>query len=79
MISQELRDQICMNFLGSCSSISLYHEEHYNLDYEEILQVLEEGEIFLCECCGWWCDQSDMNDVHGEYHCTDCCEDQGYE
>ena len=75
MTSQKVKDEICCNFLGSCSSITTWHEERYNLSYEQIAEILEEGEVILCETCGWWCDLSEMEEFQGEYWCGGCLED----
>lgn len=29
--------------------------------------------VFCCECCGWWCEQSEMSETM-DWMCDDCAE-----
>lgn len=33
-----------------------------------------DAEIFLCEACGWWCEQSENVGADGQV-CVDCCDE----
>ena len=40
--------------------------------YDIAIRVEQLGEIFLCDCCGWYCENSEMVESdHGQY-CADC-------
>lgn len=42
--------------------IDLTKDDHDRID----------SEIFLCEQCGWWCEQSEANESDGGDVCQDC-------
>ena len=68
---------------GSCNSYdecrSRFTEEVKEVDesicdqqIELILdQAIDEAEIFLCECCGWWCWAHEHSEVC-EGNCSEC-------
>lgn len=39
-------------------------------DDKEFLAELD-NTLFCCECCGWWCELSEMSDNHS-WECVDC-------
>lgn len=43
-----------------------------DLGVEETKELCEgvDQEVFCCESCGWWCDQSEMSDK--DWTCDDC-------
>lgn len=65
----------CMNTVESMTE-ELYPEMSENdLTQEDYTEV--DQQIFLCACCGWWCDQSEANESE-EYDqdiCDDCNEE----
>lgn len=75
--TQELID----NLQGTCNDLNhgiqeVFGEEFnsFNIDNEVIEQL--ELDIFLCDCCGWWCEISEESDVDDcERICEDCKED----
>lgn len=77
MISEKQKEDLCMTFLGSCSTISNWYLKYYNISEQELAEILEEGEIFCCENCNWWAEFSEMtiNEV-GERLCYDCSRDE---
>lgn len=35
-------------------------------------RLLEEGEIFCCDACGWWCDTDELHNMADRELCNDC-------
>lgn len=71
-------EQTLLNALYNMGKIS--SETHDSADVSKlwfkvedtVLRVIDES-IFLCECCGWWYDRSDLSDQ--QYNiCQDCYE-----
>ena len=48
---------------------------------DDVAEALEEMEVFLCPCCGWWSHSGESYLGHGEdcncdyQQCGDCCEE----
>ena len=65
----ELVNDLINSLRGTCKSIYDLHDET-DLSLEEF-QMIDE-EIFNCDCCGWWCEISEMGNEQGV--CDDCCD-----
>jgi hypothetical protein len=59
------KQEIANQLLGSCST-GQYLVELYELDIfdglTQVCQAAEENGVRLCEDCGWWCDEYDLED-----------------
>lgn len=64
----------CMNSLDD--AVQEFIGEKYDSTEltEEELAYLDDN-IFECECCGWWCEISEMSEY--DQRCESCFEDQG--
>lgn len=65
-------DALIDSLKGTCGSIGDYVEDENELtatDYQRI-----DNEIFCCETCGWWCENSEMSDT--DMVCVDCSDDE---
>lgn len=64
--------------VGSCQSADpIIEAEPFlsDLASEEVNVMLElYGEIFLCDGCGWYCENEEMDTGTGEQLCSDCSE-----
>jgi formylmethanofuran dehydrogenase subunit E len=67
--------KIAQELLGSslgCDTLA----DTYDLDlFEGGLQVKKAAEdhgVWLCDCCGWWYEESEMYELEGEMWCYDC-------
>ena len=71
------RIQIANELLGSCSDLNIYIDQ-YNLDpftgYDEVVSAANEYGVWLCDCCGWWYDESEIYEFQPEVICEDCQE-----
>lgn len=60
----------CLNRL--IEEVKEFDESICDQQIEQLLdQVIAETEIFLCECCGWWCWAHEYSETTADY-CTDC-------
>jgi hypothetical protein len=70
----ELVESIIADLTGTCQSLTEVCEDH-NLDHPDELDFYELNEIdqniFCCDFCGWWCDDSERNWYDGESYCDD--------
>lgn len=64
---------------GSCGGPSEDQLERLGIHPSHIddigIQLENEGEIFVCATCGWWCEVSEMCDPdahNGEQVCAEC-------
>lgn len=66
---QELVDYLCgtaNSLLDGMRACSLEDED----ESEIAVKIQEDGSIFLCETCGWWCEIDEMTEPET---CSDCC------
>lgn len=65
---QQTAEALANRLRGSCQSMPAEFE-----DDMDVLDHLEEL-IFLCPCCGWWCDVDELNETgpNSEDICDDC-------
>lgn len=58
---------------GTCDSIEQVLYTHDAEDLQDHLPFFQEldQQIFRCECCGWWCEISEMSDS-GNWACEGC-------
>jgi hypothetical protein len=68
MLSQENKNRIADDLLGTCSSGDSLAEE-FGVDVLEIQVAAEECEVIRCEGCSWWCELHEMNENN---ECEDC-------
>jgi hypothetical protein len=69
--------QIIYDLNGTCKSIEQVLDEHNAkklVDHLPFLHYLD-NHIFLCDCCGWWCDVSEAVDASHGLVCDQCFED----
>ena len=72
---QELAAQLC----GTCRSLSDAQLNELGLKEDSIdltIRLEQEGEIFLCDTCGWWCEVSEMSEGHCGQICIECYEEK---
>lgn len=64
---------------GSCQNMDeLIRSEPLLKDmdvHEATILVEQASEIFLCDGCGWWCENEEMHVVNDEQRCGDCKDD----
>lgn len=69
---QRISEFLC----GTCQSgDSLIQDESSlsGMDKLEITVAIEfYGEIFICDCCGWWCGNEEMHTSTGDSLCDQC-------
>lgn len=59
-------------YRGTCNSL-MESDENW-LDEQGLLQEFD-NEIFECELCGWWCEQSEMSEGMPQV-CDDCADEE---
>lgn len=57
-VSADRCAEIVHGLLGTCRSISDICTEEEQ-DDKDVLQAID-SELFLCACCEWWCEWSEM-------------------
>ena len=79
MLKEKDKIAIAEELLGSCGSPGPI-ADRYDLDPFmgdlEVVQAANDHGVYLCECCGWWCDQDEMDDREGEFWCHDCLKEE---
>lgn len=73
--TNELAQQIADALRGGCEGDVSSACERLNVEETTELCMAVDQLIFCCECCGWWCDQSEMADsdlTGGDWVCSDC-------
>lgn len=63
---------------GYCLRTAEEHFEAYGLDYDTFtmaeLGIVDEI-VFMCDCCGWWCEADTSEEIYGELLCWRCAQD----
>ena len=73
----EREAQVLGYYAGSCNSVS----EMEGFTEDEIFEILEQDEVYLCVSCGWWQHSGEIflghadDCEHDEMICGDCCEE----
>jgi rubrerythrin len=57
----------CKSLFEACADFEFEEEE---LTTGQLAMI--DGEIFCCEQCGWWCENSEMSEDSDEQICEDC-------
>ena len=74
MTVTEVFTEIVESYIGTCDAME---DEDQDFISENDLESLMADEMFLCECCNWWCPVEELADHEGyERLCTDCVDDQ---
>ena len=47
--------------------------EKYELDEDDLLEILMDNDVEACAACGWVVECFDMNSCRGENFCESCC------
>lgn len=63
-------ESLYAELIGSCGDLP---EEVENWPIKDLKEL--DSLMFLCNCCGWWCEPDEQQDVDGEYFCSQCVED----
>ena len=74
---ENLWGQIIYDLNGTCKSLEQVlgeHDAEKLVDHLPFLEYLD-NQIFLCDCCGWWCDVSEAVDVSHGVVCDQCFEE----
>lgn len=69
----ELWSEIVHSLQGTCKDLDNVLLGWFDLQYDEMpLEFFSylDGELLLCDCCGWWVDSSEESETVG--FCTDC-------
>ncbi len=84
-ISETLISEIVEDLQGTCKSLDNILEWHgltledFSEEQEDELNQAIDNSIFLCEGCGWWCEQGDYAEdsvnTQGLELCSDCGEE----
>lgn len=75
MTTEAQKAEVAYYFEGSCNTADAYEsDEDLPLSEEQVLEILREKEIELCEGCGWWHSSDELDVVDDEYRCADCRE-----
>lgn len=74
-ISDKVLDEVIAELKNSFKTLGAALKP-YGIDESDLtvadLQYIND-EIFLCPCCGWWCDLSEAVQIRsGELVCSDC-------
>lgn len=58
---------------GTCQSLTILLEELGHPEAEDVSAFTEtlDAEVFCCDTCGWWCEQSEMSEDE-DWVCDDC-------
>lgn len=72
---ENILPQFIYDLNGTCKSMDQMLDD-YEISFANIDEEIEfmrriDDEIFLCDCCSWWCEISEMED---DQICTDCSE-----
>jgi hypothetical protein len=76
-----LWDEIVDYLEGTCSSLEGALELHgadHLLDYMPFLGYLDSC-ISMCECCNWWVESEEIEDINGTAMCRDCAQEESRE
>lgn len=68
-------DSLIESLTGTCSSIDDKLPE--GMDWNDLTMDDHnkiDNEIFCCDQCGWWCENSDMSENEDDQICNDCHE-----
>ncbi len=79
MITNEQVDELIDYLRGTCKTLNEGTQDLFEKDEEILSQSnLEkiDNEIFRCEQCDWWFDDSELNDNKGSNFCDDCNREQ---
>lgn len=67
-IKEQLRDTL----LGTCLSVEEAATQlGLDLSSQEALDLVADTDIEICDQCGWWCEQSELDE---NQRCDDCQE-----
>lgn len=70
---QKLLEIAADSLQGTAKPVSEAAEQFGVLEDDLSEHIATEGEIELCQTCGWWCEISDLDeDENGENICIDC-------
>lgn len=85
LLSHETKELIYDHFAGGCQGIvSDFHHWDTGVflaNEDQVAEVLDDMEVFLCPVCGWWSHSGESYVGHGEDcscedgQCGECCED----
>lgn len=50
--------------------------DEFCLDEDQVNQIMADAGHEVCETCGWWCEEDELDVVDDEYVCEDCREDE---
>jgi hypothetical protein len=72
-VAEELRGQCQHNLLDVLERIG-----HPELETDQAFCDAIDQEVFLCTCCGWWCEQSEAGEDNegGEPQCDECAPEE---
>jgi len=78
MIRQKLVDELIENTVGTCFSLE-EHLEYFDMELDDLsmeeLGYIDDS-IFVCDCCGWWCELSELvPEIEDATVCMGCEED----
>ena len=60
---------------GSCQPAYVAADE-FDLTEDQVNQIMSDAGYELCETCGWWCGEDEIDVVDDEYVCADCRQDE---
>jgi len=76
MLTVKQKQDIANDLLGSCSNTGgladIYLPDNPFDGDAKITEAANDCGVWLCECCGWWHDEGEMEWHNGEYWCEDC-------
>ena len=76
-----LWDEIVDYLEGTCLSLDQALVDHgvtHLLDQMHFLDYLD-SHISNCECCGWWVESGEIEDINGTAMCRDCAQEERHE
>lgn len=78
MVRTELINELIENTVGTCQSLD-EHLEYFDMELDDLsmeeLGYIDDS-IFNCDCCGWWCELSEIcPEIEDAVVCMGCEED----
>ncbi|MEQ5770021.1 hypothetical protein NFH98_20835 [Halomonas sp. H33-56] len=70
-IEMDVAAEVEQLLAGSCRPAADAADE-FGLTEDEVNRIMVEAGHEVCEACGWWCEEVELDVIDDEYVCTDC-------
>lgn len=69
--TRERIDEIIDSLRGTCRSLIDFLEDQEDEDDTALLEAIDQ-DLFCCDQCNWWCEQSEAHEGTSGDVCDDC-------